>query len=91
MPGQPWPSTDATLTLLVGPERMPLVEASASMIQGGESMFARVESDTGVRGPERHACHFVLIGSRASVLAVLDELREQVRAAPVPIAGDDRQ
>jgi hypothetical protein len=34
--------------------------------------------------PERHACHFVLIGSRASVLAVLDELRAAVDAAQPP-------
>jgi hypothetical protein len=73
------PSTDATMTMLVGNGRMPIVEASANLIQGSESMFARVEVDTMRPGqPERHACHFVLIGSRASVLAVLDELRAAV-------------
>jgi hypothetical protein len=84
------PSTDSTLTMLVGPERMPITEASASVIQGRESMFARIEADTGVKAPERHAAHFVLIGTRAAVLQVLDQLRHAVIAAPVPTAEDDR-
>jgi len=71
------------------PDRSPIVEASASIIQGSESMFARVEVDTGIHGRERHACHFVIIGRRADVLAVLDQLRHAVVAAPVPIAGED--
>jgi hypothetical protein len=86
---QDHPSTDATMTMLIGPDRMPITEASASIIRGGESMFARVEVDTGVHGPERHAAHFVIIGRRADVLAVLDQLRHAVIAAPVPIAGED--
>jgi hypothetical protein len=86
---QDHPSTDATMTMLVGNGRMPIVEASANLIQGSESMFARIEVDTMRPGqPERHACHFVLIGSRASVLAVLDQLRDAVHTAPAPIAGE---
>jgi hypothetical protein len=82
---QDHPSTDATLTMLVGDGRRPIVEASANLIQGSESMFARVEVDTMRPGqPERHACHFVLIGSRPAVLAVLDELRAAVDAAQPP-------
>jgi hypothetical protein len=86
---QDHPSTDATMTMLVGDGRTPIVEASASIIRGSESMFARVEVDTGVHGPERHGAHFVLIGSRAAVLAVLDQLRTEVRTAPIPVAGTD--
>lgn len=79
------PSTDASLTILVGDGRMPLVEASANLIQGQESMFARVAVDTMRPGqPERHAITFALIGTRASVLQVLDELRRAVAAAPPP-------
>jgi hypothetical protein len=81
------PSTDTTMTMLVGDGRTPFVEASASIIRGSESMFARVEVDTGLHGPERHACHFVLIGRRADVLGVLNQLRVAVVNAPVPIAG----
>jgi hypothetical protein len=78
------PSTEAIATLLLGPEHMPTVEASASMIRGSESMFARIEADTGIHGRERHAVRLVLIGDRPSVLATLDQLRAAVIAARPP-------
>jgi hypothetical protein len=84
-----WPSTDVSMTMLVGDGRMPLVEASANLIQGAESMFAWVAVDTLPGQPERHAITVALIGSRASVLRVLDELRDAVRSAPPPERGSE--
>jgi hypothetical protein len=90
-PAIPAPSTEVVVTLLVGPGHMPTIEASASIIHGSESTFARIEADTGVHGPERHAVRLVLIGRRAAVLEVLDELRRAVIAAPVPLLPEDEQ
>jgi hypothetical protein len=77
------PSTDANVTMLVGRGRVPILGATASMIQGGESVFARIETDTGVRGPERHAARFSLIGPRADLLEILGQLAGLVTAAQV--------
>jgi hypothetical protein len=81
------PSTDANVTMLVGRGRVPLLAASASMIQGGESVFARIEVDTGVHGPERHAARFSMIGPRADLLEILGQLSGLVAAAQVE--GDE--
>jgi hypothetical protein len=78
-----WPSSDATLTMLVNAGAMPAVTASASILQGGESVFARIELDDMPKDRARHAAHFSLIGPRDTVLAVLRELRAAVDAAQV--------
>jgi hypothetical protein len=75
------PSTDTTLTMLVDPSRMPAVTATASVVQGGESLFARVEAYDMPKERSRHSAYFALIGPRVAVLAVLDQLRAAVHAA----------
>lgn len=80
-PTTEWPSTDSTLTVLVDAGRMPAVTASASMLSGSESVFARVEVDDMPKDRSRHSAHFALIGPRAAVLAALDQLRAAVDAA----------
>ena len=78
----PWPSTDASITMLVRPGIAPRVTASAKILKGSESVFALVEVDTMRPGePERHSAHFSLIGDRASVLDVIRQLRAAVDAA----------
>jgi hypothetical protein len=75
-------STDAALTVLVAPGRELTVTASASIIQGAESVFARIEVDTmRPSQPERHAARFALIGPRSSVRALLAQLVAAVDAA----------
>jgi hypothetical protein len=74
-------STDAALTVLVSPGRELTVTATASTIQGAESLFARIESDTGTAEPERHSARFALIGPRSSVRDVLAQLVAAVDAA----------
>lgn len=74
-------SSDAALTVLVAPGRDLTVAASASTIQGAESVFARVEVDTGTSEPERHSARFALIGPRASVRDALAQLVAAVDAA----------
>jgi hypothetical protein len=76
-------STDAALTVLVAPGRHLAVAASASILQGTESVFARVEVDTGTSEPERHSARFALIGPRSSVRDVLAQLVAAVDAAQV--------
>ena len=77
-------STDAALTVLVDPGRELTVTASASTIQGSESVFARIEVDTmRPSEPERHAARFALIGPRAAVRDVLAQLVAAVDAAQV--------
>ena len=83
-PSRVWPSTDATMTMLVGDGREPAVTASASMLAGGESVFARVEVDDMPKDRSRHAAHFALIGRRDAVLAVLEQLRTAVDQAQPP-------
>ena len=79
-----WPSSDATLTMIVNAGAMPAVTASASTLQGGESVFARIELDDMPKHAARHAAHFSLIGPRDAVVAVLRELRAAVDAAQAP-------
>jgi len=67
--------------LLVGPATMPAVSASASIIRGSESVFARVEVDDMPKDRARHAVRVAVIGLRVAVLALLDELRAAVDAA----------
>jgi hypothetical protein len=75
-------STDAALTMLVVPGRELTVTTSASIIQGAESVFARIEVDTmRPSQPERHAARFALIGPRAAVQGVLAQLAAAVDAA----------
>jgi hypothetical protein len=74
-------STDVALTVLVAPGRELTVTASASRIAGSESVFARIEVDTGVKASERHAARFALIGPRSSVVDVLAQLVAAVDAA----------
>jgi hypothetical protein len=75
-------SSDAALTVLVAPGRELTVAASASIIQGAESVFARIEVDTmRPSEPERHAVRFALIGPRAAVQEVLAQLAAAVDAA----------
>ncbi len=90
-PAGPWPSTDTTMTILVSDGVIPAVSASASIIHGTESVFARVEVDT-LRpgGPARHAARFALIGPRAVVVAVLRDLRAAVDAAQPPEPGEQQ-
>ena len=88
-PTPEWPSTDVTLTMLVGPGRMPAVIANAWMLAGGERLFACIEIDDMPKHRSRHAAHFALIGPRAAVLAVLDQLRTAVERARPP-EGDER-
>ena len=87
-PTPEWPSTDSTLTILVGPDRMPAITASAQLLLGTESVSARVEVDDAPRHRSRHSCHLALLGDRASVLQVLDQLRAAVVAAQPPEAGE---
>jgi hypothetical protein len=84
-PTTEWPSTDATLTILVGPDRMPAVTASAAILVGTESVSARIEVDDAPKHRSRHSAHFAMLGDRASVLAVLDQLRAAVVAAQPPV------
>ena len=83
-PTSDWPSSDATLTMIVNAGAMPAVTASASTLQGGESVFARIELDDMPKHAARHAAHFSLIGPRDAVVAVLRELRAAVDAAQAP-------
>ena len=77
-------STDAALTVLVAPGRELTVTASASIIQGSESVFARIEVDTmRPSESERHAARFALIGPRSSVRGALAQLVAAVDAAQV--------
>lgn len=94
-------STDAALTVLVAPGRQLTVTASASTIQGAESVFARIEVDTmRPSEPERHVARFALIGPRATVLDVLGRLtaargrrpgrrRDALSALPRPPKGPE--
>jgi hypothetical protein len=63
---------------------MPYVTASAQMLVGSESLAARIEVDDAPRHHSRHSSHFAMLGDRASVLAVLDQLRTAVDAARPP-------
>jgi hypothetical protein len=73
--------------MLVNAGAMPSVTASASILQGGESVFARVELDDMPKDRARHAAHFSLIGPRAAVVDVLRQLRAAVDAAQPPEPG----
>ena len=73
--------------VLVDHDRMPAVSASAAIIRGSESVFARLEVDDMPADRARHAIRFALSGRRADVLAVLEQLRTAVAATPVPVAG----
>jgi hypothetical protein len=59
---------------------MPAVTASASILQGDEGVFARIELDDVPKHAARHAAYFALIGPRDAVVAVL---RAAVDAAAV--------
>jgi len=63
-----------------GAATMPAVTASASILQGDEGVFARIEVDDIPKHAARHAAHFALIGPRDAVVAVLRELRAAVDA-----------
>jgi hypothetical protein len=92
-PTPEWSSTDATVTVLVGSGRMPAVSAAANLIQGTESVSARVDVDDMPSGRARHSIHLALIGDRAAVLDVLGQLAAAVDAAqvePEPEASEDR-
>jgi hypothetical protein len=80
-PTPDWPSTNVDLTMLVNPGAMPRVTATASILQGAESVFVLVEVDDMPKDRPRHAARFVLIGDRASMVAVLRQLRLAVDAA----------
>jgi hypothetical protein len=83
------PTTEATLHVLVDRDRMPAISATASIVQGSETMFARLEVDDMPADRARHAVRFALSGRRVDVLRVLDQLRAAVIAAPVPLAGNE--
>jgi hypothetical protein len=82
-PTADWPSTDATMTVLVGAQRMPAVSAAANLIGGTESVSARLDIDDMPSGRARHSIHLALIGERSAVLDVLGQLAAAVDAAQV--------
>jgi hypothetical protein len=74
------------MSMLIGDGRMPAVAASASILAGGESLFARLEVDDMPSSDRpRHAVRFSLIGTRAAVRRVLAELLAAVDAAQVEL------
>ena len=90
MPGRAWPTTDATMSMLVGDGRAPAVTATASTLAGGESVFARLDVDDMPSGDRpRHSVHFSLIGTRTAVVAVLGELLAAVNAAQAIPGGPE--
>jgi hypothetical protein len=78
------PSTNTDVSLLVAADSLPAVSASASMLAGSESVFARLDVDDMRPGQPRHSVHLSLIGPRAAVLEAVDRLRAAVEAALPP-------
>jgi hypothetical protein len=82
------PTTGADVHVLVSAGHLPAVDATASIIQGAESVFGRLEVDDMPKGDARHRVGISLSGPRAIVLQVLDQLRAAVIAAQPPEGGE---
>jgi hypothetical protein len=87
----PTPSTHASLHLLVGDGRMPVVSAEAGSITGVDMVWARVEVDTLDAEPKRtrHAARFTVSGPRADVKRLIVDMAAAVAGAELPSKGEE--
>jgi hypothetical protein len=70
------PGSDASLYLLVGAGRMPVVGAAAGLVAGSESVWLRIEFNDMSSGRARHSGHFTVSGPPADVRALVAQLSE---------------
>jgi hypothetical protein len=85
------PTTSADVHLLVSADQLPDVEATASLIGGAETVFARLLVDDMPKLGPRHRVSVSVSGQRKLLLHLLDQLRSAVANVPVPIAGEPEQ
>jgi hypothetical protein len=84
------PTTSVDVHLLVAADQLPDVQATASLIGGAESVFARLLVDDMPKVGARHRMTVSISGQRSLLLHLLDQLRSAVAGVPVPIADDDQ-
>jgi hypothetical protein len=80
----PAPGTAATVHLLVGDGRMPVVSADVALVVDRPVAYLRLQVDDVPRSGTRHTCDISISGPPADVAALVDQLRAAVDQARPP-------
>ena len=83
----PAPGTHATVHLLIGGGRAPVVTADRGMVVDSEILYLRAQVDDMPRSGTRHTVDVSISGPPADVAALLATMAAAVQAAGLPEGG----
>jgi hypothetical protein len=86
----PAPGTAATVHLLIGDGRMPVISAEVHHVIDRPVAYLRVQVDDVPRSGTRHTCDISISGPPADVAALVAQLAAAVDAAQPPEGGEER-